>query len=115
MMKLTAKEVKDMVMKGIKLPDNMVVGENLYLSDTQIESIPDNMVVNGFLDLESTPIKSLPNNLVVRGNLYLSDTQIGMIPDDLSVKGLIDARGSNVYCTDCISSKIDPKKVITDQ
>ena len=58
-MKLTAKEVKDMVMKGIKLPDNLVVEGNLDLRNTQIGSIPDNLTVSGDLDLSSTQIECI--------------------------------------------------------
>ena len=75
-MKLSAKEVKDMVMEGIKLPDNLTV--------------------NGDLDLSHTPIKSLPNNLVVIGNLFLKDTQIEMIQAGLTVTGCIDMHKTNI-------------------
>ena len=87
MMKLTAKEVKDMVMKGIKLPDNLVVKGNLDLAYTQIESLPNNLTVSGDLALSYTPIKSLPDNLTVGGYLSLSHTQIKSLPDNLVAEG----------------------------
>ena len=97
------------------LPDKFAVGGSLDISGTEIRCLPDGLGINGDLIIRNTEISEIPNNLTVDGNLDIRCTNICFLPDDLSVKGLIDARGSNVYCTDCISSKIDPKKVITDQ
>ena len=116
MMKLTAKEVKYMVMEGIKLPDNLTVNGDLDLRNTQIGSIPDNLtvsgdldlshtqikslpnnlVVRGFLDLAYTQIKSLPNNLIVRGDLYLNHTQIESLPNNLVVGGILDLGNTQI-------------------
>ena len=80
-----------------RLPKSLkVVGGNLILRDTPIQSLPDGLKVGGNLWLRNTPIQSLPNNLTVGGDLYLSNTPlsekytekeiIAMVP---GVKGII--------------------------
>src|ERR1035437_1711333 len=54
-----------------KIPNNLTVNGDLYLSYTKITSLPNNLTVNGYLDLENTLITSLPNNLTVKDGLYL--------------------------------------------
>ena len=71
----------------VKLPDNLQVGGNLDLYNTQITSLPDNLKVGGYLDLSNTQITSLPDNLKVGGGLYLSNTRITSLPDNLQVGG----------------------------
>ena len=58
------------------LPDNLTVGDSLYLRGTGITSLPDNLTVGGYLDLRGTGITSLPDNLTVGGSLYLRGTGI---------------------------------------
>src|ERR1017187_2853093 len=48
-----------------KIPDNLTVNGDLWLSNTSITSLPDNLTVNGYLNLSNTLITSLPDNLTV--------------------------------------------------
>ena len=73
-----------------KIPNNLTVNGNLYLSYTKITSLPDNLTVNGNLFLRNTKITSLPNNLIVNGYLDLSKTLITSLPDNLTVNGTLD-------------------------
>ena len=60
--------------------NNLVVGGDIDLRNTDIKVLPDNLVVGGNLDLEGTDIKVLPDNLVVGGCLYLEGTDIKQNP-----------------------------------
>ena len=71
----------------VKLPDNLQVGRDLNLYNTQITSLPDNLQVGGDLDLYNTRITSLPDNLQVGGYLHLGNTPITSLPDNLKVGG----------------------------
>jgi len=60
-----------------KLPDNLTkVGGNLYLYNSQIESLNNLQIVEGNLDLNYSKIKSLGNLQKVGENLYLYGTPL---------------------------------------
>jgi hypothetical protein len=80
-----------------RLPKNLkVVGGNLDLEDSSIESLPDNLTVRGYLDLTNTSIQSLPDNLKVEDDLFLSYTPIQSLPDNLKVRGDLHLEHSTI-------------------
>ena len=76
----------------VKLPNKLRVRGSLYLRFLKITELPDDLEVGGDLDLLGTQITKLPNRLKVGGMLRLLDTQITKLPDDLEVKGNIYKR-----------------------
>jgi hypothetical protein len=93
-----------------RLPKSLkVVGGNLFLTATTIESLPDNLTVGGNLFLKNTPIQSLPDNLKVGGVLILSNTPIQSLPDNLTVEGsllLTDTPLSKKYTEEEIKAMV---------
>jgi hypothetical protein len=67
--------------------DNLTVGSDLDLTDTQITALPEGLTVGGWLDLTDTQITALPEGLTVGDDLYLSYTPIMALPDNLTVGG----------------------------
>jgi len=61
----------------ILLPNNLTIGGNLILNNTNIILIPDNLTVHGNLLLSHTSISSIPNNLKVNNILSLIGTPLG--------------------------------------
>jgi hypothetical protein len=78
------------------LPAGLQVRGSLLLSGTQIQSLPADLQVGGGLDLRDTPIQSLPAGLQVGGNLLLSGTQIQSLPAGLRVGGSLDLSGTQI-------------------
>ena len=74
--------------------DNIIINEDLDLSESRIKTLPDNLKVKGYLNLNYTKIESLPDNLHVEGNLYLAFTRIYSLPDNLRVGGKIYIHGT---------------------
>jgi len=68
---------------------DLIVKDNLYLSDAKITQLPDNLQVEGYLNLYNTKITQLPNNLQVEGYLALENTKITQLPDNLKVGGTL--------------------------
>jgi hypothetical protein len=68
----------------------------LYLKHTPIQSLPEGLVVGGNLDLSNLKIRSLPAGLKVGGSLYLHDTPIESLPAGLVVRGNLDLRYSQI-------------------
>ena len=107
-MKLTLEQAEQMMKKSngnldlyertdiTELPDNLIVGGYLDLSNTKITSLPDNLTVGGYLDLSNTKITSLPDNLTIGGGLYLNNTAITSLPDNLTVDGDLDLRNAAI-------------------
>ena len=79
-----------------ELPDNLIVGGELYLYGTNITELPDNLVVGGWLGLSHTKVIRLPNNLVVGGCLSLEFTNITELPKNLIVGGGLGLFGTNI-------------------
>ena len=77
-----------------ELPDNLIVGGSLCLNYSNITKLPDNLTVGGYLDLIYTHIKKLPNHLVVGSSLNVYHTDITNLPNNLIVGGSI-----NLSCT----------------
>jgi len=61
------------------------IAGNVYLSNSNINSLGNLVKVEGYLSLKYTNITSLPDNLHVGTSLYLSDTKITSLPDNLHV------------------------------
>jgi len=93
-------EKKDLNLSNLKfepkLPDNLTVYGNLFLTSTPITSLPDNLEVGRVLDLGNTPIKQLPSGLEVDGYLDLTKTQIKELPSDLKVGGGLALRNTPI-------------------
>ncbi|ORE99307.1 hypothetical protein BGI05_02150 [Snodgrassella alvi] len=69
-----------------KLPKNLFVKNELFLSNTRVKTLPSDLKVEGDLWLSSSSIKKLPDNLKLNGDLYLQDTNIKQLPKNLFVK-----------------------------
>lgn len=78
---------------------NTIIGGNLDLSNTKIESLPKNFTVDGILNLAQTPIETLPNKLTVGHSLILRDSKIKSLPIDLKVKKSISLGGTPIQKT----------------
>ena len=77
-------------------PDNLTVGENLYLGGALIYSLPEGLTVGGHLFLHDTPITSLPDGLTVGGGLDLRGTNIASLPKGLEVGGRLILHGTPI-------------------
>ena len=84
-----------------RLPENLKkVSGTLDLSHSKIKELPDDLVVGKDLWLHNTEIQKLPKNLKVGGDLAMSFSKIKELPDDLVVGGsvsLIETPLSNKY------------------
>ena len=69
------------------LPDNLIVGGNLFMYNSKISLLPNNLTVKGKMVLNSSTIQSLPDNLTVIKGLYIIDTNISLLPKNLKVQG----------------------------
>ena len=82
------------------IPEGLKVEDNLNLSSCKhLKSLPDNLYVGGELNLEDTNIKQLPKGLYVGGDFRLVGLEIKSLPKDLNVDGGLDLG----YCTDLTS------------
>jgi hypothetical protein len=82
------------------------IGGDLYLRNTQIESLGNLTSVEGDLDLQNTPIKSLGNLTSVGGYLNLENTPIQSLGNLTSV-------GGNLYLNNTpISNKHTSQEII---
>jgi hypothetical protein len=82
------------------IPEGLKVEDNLNLSSCKhLKSLPDNLHVGGELNLEDTNIKQLPKGLYVGGDFRLVGLEIKSLPKDLNVNGGLDLG----YCTDLTS------------
>ena len=91
---------------------DLIVKDNLYLSDAKITQLPDNLQVEGYLNLYNTKITQLPNNLQVEGSLSLTNTKISQLPDNLQVEGslfLLNTPLAEKYSKDQIKQIIEDK------
>ena len=52
-----------LIIVNTELPDNLSVGDDLYLYNTQITQLPDNLSVGGSLYLNGTKFKVLYNDI----------------------------------------------------
>ena len=60
--------------KIIRLPKNLVVGEDLDLRDCiLLEELPDGLIVEGNLSLNGTNYIKFPDNFIVKGTLTLQE------------------------------------------
>lgn len=62
--------------KSVSLPENLIVGGNLYLYSANVSSLPNGLIVVGNLYLTCSSITELPDDLIVGGSIYLGGTQI---------------------------------------
>ena len=72
------------------------IGGDLYLMDTQIESLGNLQSVGGYLNLRNTQIESLGNLTTVGGNLDLMDTPIESLGNLTTVGGSLDLRKTSI-------------------
>ena len=79
-----------------KLPDNLQVGDSLFLNNTPIKELPDNLQVGGFLSLIKTPIKELPDNLKVGDSLDLRNTPLSKKYSKEEIRSMIEEKGGYV-------------------
>jgi len=79
-----------------KLPDNLQVGDSLFLNNTPIKELPDNLQVGGFLSLINTPIKELPDNLKVGDSLDLRNTPLSKKYSEEEIRNMIKEKGGYV-------------------
>ncbi|MDB6373858.1 hypothetical protein [Photorhabdus bodei] len=83
--------------RGIRaLPAALVVGKNLYISYSDIETLPDNLTINGSLLAISVKLKALPENLTVKDGLNISNTDITKLPSNLKVEHSMILAGSKI-------------------
>jgi hypothetical protein len=79
--------------------DLNIKGDLNLSSCKHLKSLPDNLYVGGELNLEDTNIKQLPKGLYVGGDFRLVGLKIKSLPKDLNVDGGLDLG----YCTDLTS------------
>ena len=70
--------------KVTKLPDNLVVYEELYLCNTQIEELPKGLIVGDELDLRNTNLKDYSNLHKVCSRFYIDGRKYEEIKDTLA-------------------------------
>ncbi len=56
--------------------DDLIINDDLDLSNRKITSLPEGLKVDGYLNLSQTDIESLPKDLKVRSHFILKDTNI---------------------------------------
>lgn len=90
-----------------KLPRNLVVSGDLWLSNTAlIKEIPTGTVVGGRLLLHDCQVETLPKGLSCLG-LHLKNSKVTHIPDNSSIKELhlegsiVTSIGKNVSINNC--------------
>ena len=69
---------------------------DLNLRDSPVEKLPDNLQVGGNLFLTRTLIKELPDNLEVGGVLILSGTPLSKEYSKEKIRSMIEERGGYV-------------------
>ena len=74
--------------------EDLIVNDDLDLSETYIKSLPKGLKVYGDLDLTLTDIEFLPKGLEVRGDLILDGcANIKSLPKGLKVGGNLELTG----------------------
>ena len=74
--------------------EELIVNDDLDLSETYIKSLPKGLKVYGDLDLTLTDIEFLPKGLEVRGDLILDGcANIKSLPKGLKVGGNLELTG----------------------
>jgi len=79
-----------------ELPDNLEVGDSLFLDNTPIKELPDNLEVGRNLGLRNTHIEKLPDNLKVGRDLFLQNTPLSEKYTEQQVKDIIEEKGGYV-------------------
>jgi len=62
--------------------DDLIINDNLDLSNRKITSLPEGLKVDGYLDLRKTKITSLPEGLQVGDNLHIYSTTLANFSDE---------------------------------
>ena len=74
--------------------EDLIINDDLDLSETYIKSLPKGLKVYGDLDLTLTDIEFLPKGLEVRGDLILDGcANIKSLPKGLKVGGNLELTG----------------------
>jgi len=63
---------------------------------TPIKELPDNLKVGGNLNLSNTQVKELPDNLKVGGSLFLHNTPLSKKYTEPKIRDLIEQKGGYV-------------------
>jgi hypothetical protein len=73
--------------------EDLIVNDDLDLSNFKITSLPEGLKVSGNLNLDYSKITSLPEDLEVGGELSLEHSNIKSLPELLKVGGDLDLYG----------------------
>jgi tRNA(His) 5'-end guanylyltransferase len=80
-----------------KLPDNLIVGDSLWLGYTNITALPNKITVGRSIDLNETPIEYIPNDIVIGENLILNKCKnIYTLPDNITIGNDLFIERSNI-------------------
>lgn len=80
-----------------KLPDNLTVGDSLWLGYTKITALPKKITVGRSIDLNTTPIEYIPNDIVIGENLMLNKCKnIYTLPDNITIGNDLFIERSNI-------------------
>ena len=80
-----------------KLPDNLYVKGSLDLDNCkQLTELPDNLHVGDLLWLVRTNISEIPNNLYVDGDLYINDTPLANKYTNQQIREMITSKGGTL-------------------
>ena len=66
-----------------KLPNNLSVGDSLWLNDNYLKSLPNGLTVHGNLGIPGNLITKLPDDLIVKGALYTDNYNLD-IPEKVN-------------------------------
>lgn len=78
------------------LPNDMIVGGNLDIRETMIDSLPDGLSVDGTVLAQGTPLSRLGERITVARDLMIQDTNVDALPADIKIKGSLIARNTKL-------------------
>jgi hypothetical protein len=79
------------------LPQNLKIGDSLYLNSTPIKNLPQGLEVGGDLNINNTLINSLPKDMTVKGDLWAYYTPLSANYTEEQVRGMCPEIEGDVY------------------